>query len=118
MPNLPLAALTVALFLALVANRLTEALIVPVFEKFKWDKFWLLYISWIVAGVLVALSGVNLFGDYIANPLVGQVLTAIVAGGGANFIADLFNNRVEPAREPAPSDPAAVTVTQPTLFKT
>ena len=91
-----LAALTVALFLATVANRLTEALIVPVFEKFKWDKFWLLYVSWVVAGIIVAFSGVNLFADYIPNPVTGQILTAIVAGGGANFIADLFNNQQKP----------------------
>lgn len=87
----PIAALTVALFLATVANRLTEALIVPIFDKLKWDKFWLMYVSWIVAGVVVALSGVNLFGAYIPNSVVGQILTALVAGGGANFIADLFN---------------------------
>jgi hypothetical protein len=89
-----LAALTVAVFLAVVANRLTEALIVPLFDKMAWDKFWLLYISWIIAGVVVAVSGVNLFGDYIPNsPLAGKVLTAIVAGGGGNFIADLFNSQ-------------------------
>lgn len=89
--NLPLEALTVALFLAMVANRLTEALIVPIVEKLKIDRFWLLYVSWVVAGVMVAFSGVNLFIDYIPDPAMGKILTAIVAGGGANFIADLFN---------------------------
>jgi uncharacterized membrane protein HdeD (DUF308 family) len=104
MPAEPIASLTIALFLATVANRLTEALIVPIFDKQKWDKFWLMYISWIVAGALVALAGVNLFGAYVPNPVVGQILTALVAGGGANFIADLFNR---PATGPA----------QPTLLK-
>lgn len=95
MPNPvdPAAALTAALFLALVANRLTEALIVPIFDRQKWDKFWLLYISWVVGGLLVAFTGANLFMQYIPNALVGQILTAIVAGGGANFLADLFNDR-------------------------
>jgi hypothetical protein len=112
----PLSALAVALFLATVANRLTEALIVPIFDKMKWDKFWLLYIAWIVAGVVVELSGVNLFAGYLANPLAGQILTAIVAGGGANFIADLFNREAKPAvvvNEP----PAPAVAAQPSLFK-
>lgn len=91
--NQVLSALTVALFLATVANRLTEALVVPVFDRLKLDHFWLLYISWIVAAIVVAFSGVNLFADYVPNPLVGQILTAIVSGGGANFIADLFSNK-------------------------
>jgi len=83
--------LAIAAFLALVANRLIEALIVPVFDKFSLDKFWLLYVSWCVGGVLVWLSGVNLFAAYLPNPLVGQILTALVAGGGANFLDDLFD---------------------------
>lgn len=83
--------MTVALFMSTVANRLVEGLIVPVFEKYELDKFWLLYISWAIAGGLVAVSGVNLFGDYIPDQVVGQVLSALVAGGGANFIHDLFD---------------------------
>lgn len=86
-----LAPLTIAFFLAVVANRLVEALIVPLYEHFKWGKFSLLYVAWLVAGVLVFLSGVNLFAAYLPSALAGQVLTAVVAGGGANFIADLFN---------------------------
>lgn len=85
--------LTIALFLAMVANRLVEALIVPLYERFKWDRWSLLYVAWLVAGLLVLLSGVNLFAAYLSSPIAGQILTAVVAGGGANFIADLFNNR-------------------------
>jgi hypothetical protein len=100
MMNQVLSALTIALFLATVANRLTEALVVPVFDRMKWDHFWLLYISWVVAAIVVAFSGVNLFADYVPNPLIGQILTAIVAGGGANFIADLFSNSKPAAAKP------------------
>ena len=93
MPTDTMSALTIALFLAMVANRLTEALIVPIFDRLKLEKFWLLYMSWAVAAIVVGLSGVNLFSGYIPSPIGGQVLTAIVAGGGANFIADLFKAR-------------------------
>jgi hypothetical protein len=82
------------LFLALVANRLTEALIVPLYDRMKWNKFSLLYVAWVVSAVLVAFTGVNLFAAYIPSPAIGQILTAIVAGGGANFLADLFNDRL------------------------
>lgn len=82
--------LAIALFMAIVANRLTEGLIVPLFEKFKIDRLWLLYVSWLVASGIVSLSCVNLFAPYIPNQLTGQILTAVVAGGGANLLADLF----------------------------
>jgi hypothetical protein len=81
----------IALFLSVVANRLVEALIVPLFERLKIDRFYLLYVAWGIAAIIVGLSGVNLFVGYITSPIGGQILTAIVAGGGANFIADLFN---------------------------
>jgi hypothetical protein len=100
-----LAPITIALFLSVVANRLVEALIVPLYDRFKWDKFSLMYVAWLVAGMLVLISGVNLFGAYIPSPLAGQVLTAVVAGGGANFIADLLSQQ-KPAVIVDHSDPA------------
>jgi len=39
--------------------------------------------------VFVWLTGVNLFVAYIPNALVGKILTAVVAGGGANLLHDL-----------------------------
>jgi hypothetical protein len=48
-----------------------------------------MYIAWAVSGVLVALSGVNLFAEIMPSAIVGQVLTAVVAGGGANLLHDI-----------------------------
>ena len=45
----------------------------------------------IVAAVLVFVGQVNLFEAYIDSVLVGQILTALVAGGGANLIHDIFD---------------------------
>jgi len=84
-------------FLAIVANRLVEAIFAPIFERVKAlapHKFWLMYVAWGVAGGLVWLSGVNVFETFIPVPIAGQVLTALVAGGGANFIHDLFDHLV------------------------
>ena len=43
----------------------------------------------LIVGLFVGLAGVNLFADYMPDEIVGKVLTAIVAGGGANIIHDL-----------------------------
>lgn len=84
-------ALVIALFLATVANRLVEGLVTPLFVRQGWDKFFLLYVSWAVGAALVLASGVNLFVAYIPSPAVGLILTALVAGGGANLLHDLFD---------------------------
>jgi len=39
----------------------------------------------------VWFSQVNLFGSYLPDPLVGRILTAIVAGGGSNLLYRVFN---------------------------
>lgn len=84
-----LAVLGVVIGFMVLANRLVAALITPIFDKYGWDKFWLMFVSWALSGVFVWLTGVNLFAAYIPNALVGKVLTAVVAGGGANLLHDL-----------------------------
>ena len=81
--------LGIVIGMMVLANRLVAALVTPLFDKFGWDKFWLMYPAWILSGVFVWLTGVNLFAAYISNVLVGKVLTAVVAGGGANLLHDL-----------------------------
>lgn len=85
------AVLSVVVGFMVLSNRLVEMLVTPLFDKFEWDKFALMYIAWAIAGVLVALSGVNLFAEVIPSPIIGQVLTAIVAGGGSNLLHDLVD---------------------------
>jgi len=77
-----------------LANRLVDALVTPLFDKFGWDKFPIMYIAWAISGILVALTGVNLFGSVIPNALAGQILTAIVAGGGANLLHDFTDSEI------------------------
>lgn len=82
-----------ALFLALVSNRLIEAFVAPIKQKFpKADLWWLVYVAWVVGGALSFAAGVNLFATLLPslNATVGLVLTALVVGGGANLISDLF----------------------------
>ena len=81
--------LGIVIGMMVLANRLVAALVTPLFEKYGWDKFWLMFVSWALSGVFVWLTGVNLFAAYIPNVLVGKILTAVVAGGGANLLHDL-----------------------------
>lgn len=85
--------LAAAAFLSLVANRLVEGLVTPLFTKFKWDKLPLMYIAWAAGTALTILSGINLFNGIpgiTMAPVVGLVLSGLVAGGGANLLHELF----------------------------
>lgn len=90
-----IATLGVVIGFMVLANRLVEMLVTPVFEKYSWDKFWLMYPSWILSGVFVWFTGLNLFAQFIPNPLIGQILTAVVAGGGSNLLHDLIDRPAE-----------------------
>ena len=83
----------IVLGFTVLANRLVAALATPLFEKYSWDKFWLTFVSWGACGLLVWFSGANLFASYFATPLIGQILTAIVAGGGANILYDVTDQQ-------------------------
>lgn len=81
--------LGIVIGMMVLANRLVAALVTPLFDKYGWDHFSLMYVAWIISGVFVWLTGVNLFAPYIPNELIGQILTAIVAGGGGNLLHDI-----------------------------
>jgi hypothetical protein len=86
--------LVIAVFLATITNRLVEAVVAPVKQKYpSLDLWYLIYVAWVVGGLLAWLSGVNLFAEYLPSELAGRILTAIVVGGGANLIADVFGPR-------------------------
>jgi len=86
-------------FLVVTANRIVEGLIKPLFDRLEWDKFWLMYVSWAISGLLAALGEIDLFGaifptaiwGFLPGRVVGIILTAVVTGGGANLINDLLD---------------------------
>jgi len=85
--------LAVVAFLATIGNRLVEAVVTPLFDKYKWDKFLIMYVTWVITTGLVLLSGTNLFEGYLGSVLAGKILTGILAGGGANFLHDIFDQK-------------------------
>ena len=78
-----------ALFLALVNNRLVEYFAVPLFERFSWDKGLLLYVSALTGFVLAILANADLFAPGLFDPLASKIISAIVIAGGSNLIHDL-----------------------------
>lgn len=85
--------LTAALFLSVVANRIVDALVEPIRKRYPdIDLWWLIYVTWVFGGALSWLAGANLFADLLPDtPMVGMVLSAILVGGGANLIHDVFD---------------------------
>jgi hypothetical protein len=83
-----------ASFLALIANRVIEAFVAPIKKKYpELDMWWLIYPSWVFGGLLAWLAGINLFASLSLPEVAGRILTAVVVGGGANLIADIFSNK-------------------------
>lgn len=76
--------------LAILGEALVEAAVVPLFDHYEWDRFWLMYISWLVVGLIVAAGQVNALGWLIPSPIVGQILTIILGGRGSNFFHELM----------------------------
>ena len=99
--------LAIVLFMILINERLVEVLytrfLKRLFERFAWDKSWLMLIAWLTGGLLVLATEINLFAEYIPNWWIGWILTGLVAGGGSNLLHDLFS-----AFKPRQLDSAAI----------
>lgn len=86
--------LAVAGLLAAINNRIIEWFAVPAKRHYpRHDFWWLLYGALATGALLSWASGINLFDDFLPNPLVGRILTAIVVGGGSNLIHEITNMR-------------------------
>lgn len=89
-----------ALFLSLLVNRIVEGIAQPIRKQWpKLSLWWLIYVAWLVGGVLAFLANINLVPELFPDPLVGRVVSAVIIGGGANLIKSIFN-----ALEPKPPD--------------
>lgn len=90
--GLAVSSISTAVFLVVVVERLVAGLVAPL--KRRWpqsDFWWMVYVAWVVGAVVVWLAGINLFAGVIWNDVVGRVLSAVVAGGGANLLHDVFD---------------------------
>ena len=84
-------AVAVALFLSVANKAIIDYLVAPIREKLPdFDMWWLVYVALGTGGLIGWLSGVNVFLEYMPDPLVGRVLTSILVGGGSSLIHDVF----------------------------
>jgi hypothetical protein len=81
-------ALPIALALAIITERTVEYFASPIWEHFKLNRAWLMYVAAIAGITLSVLAQVNMFGEYLPGP-VGIALTGILVGGGSNLIHDV-----------------------------
>lgn len=88
-----------ALFLALVNNRIVEYFAVPIFERFHLDRQWLLYVSALTGFVLAMLANADLFAPGLFAPIASRIVSAIVIAGGSNLIADVIGGSSSPSRK-------------------
>lgn len=81
--------------IAILTNRFVTALVTPLFDKYEWKRLYIMYIAWALSGLIVWLTGVNLFETLFEEKYVmaGKILTAIIAGGGANLLHDLTDKK-------------------------
>lgn len=86
--------LAAAIFLATANYAIVNYLKEPVALRFPTlDLWWMVYVSFLTGAALSLVAGINLFGDYIPNVLAGQIVTALVVGGGSNLIYQIFGKR-------------------------
>lgn len=85
-----------AFFLALIVKSIVAALTAPI--KQKWpnaDLWWLIYPSWVIGGVIAYSASLNLLSEAPGlsqlDPQMGRLLTAVIIGGGANLLHDIFD---------------------------
>jgi len=87
-----LAAMVVA---ALIITAVVEAIIKPIWERLKLDKFWILYvilISGSALGWFTELNGFPIFKEEV----IGRVLSSLAIGLGPSFIYDNFLDNETP----------------------
>jgi len=89
-----MAPLVLAFFITIVVERIVNALVEPIRKKWPdLDLWWLIYVTWVFGGFVSWLAKINLFEVVLPDQqIAGLLLTAVVVGGGANLLHDIFDN--------------------------
>jgi hypothetical protein len=81
-----LSVVALAVFLAVVNERLIEWFVNPIFVKLEWDTFFLTYVALATGAALSVATGANALNPEKIPALVGTILTALFVGGGSNLL--------------------------------
>ena len=104
MLNTVLVQIGVGLFLMVAIKSIIDAIKEPAVKYAKskgkeLDLWWMVYVTWVIGGVLTALTGLDVYTPIIES--VGQVfpypagliLTAITIGGGSSLVYNIFDKK-------------------------
>lgn len=84
-------AVQVALLLAVVVKVILDYVAKPVRSKFPdLDLWWFDYVALALGAVVTWFAALNLFTPTLTNQLIGRILTALLVGGGAKLINDIY----------------------------
>jgi hypothetical protein len=84
--------LVIGTFLAIVNQKIIDYLAEPVRKRYPAiDLWWLVYVALASGAALAWFAGVNLFIDYVPDPLAGRIVTCLLVGGGSSLIHDIFD---------------------------
>ena len=102
----PLSQLTLILFLAFIAEGMTEYFARPILAalgSINSSPMWLRYVAMLVGiGLSVAYRAdlLLIIGFQAIHPMVGVVLTGILIGRGSNYMHDLVDRYFQPTPKP------------------
>lgn len=54
----------------------------------------MMWFSWLIIGVFVYMTGINLFISYFTSALFGRVVTCLVGAGGSNLLHDIWSQKI------------------------
>ena len=89
---------SVVLFMILVGERLVrffEPIVRPLVTwaeaRLPVPEGWvMMVVSWVLIGLVVAATELNIFAPFVPKPWIGRVLTVIFCGGGSNMLHDVW----------------------------
>lgn len=85
-------------FMIFVGERLIQALEPLVKPGLAWlqaktktpDGWFMMLFSWLMVGLVVLATELNIFAPFIPKPWVGRLLTVVFCGGGSNLLHDVW----------------------------
>lgn len=87
-----LSAFAVGTFLAIANKEIVDAVFAPIRKRFPdLDLWWVVYVALATGAAIAWFAEVNFFGEFVPNEILGRVLSAVVVGGGASLIHDIFD---------------------------
>jgi hypothetical protein len=84
--------LTIAIFIAIINERIVEWFVSPLINRFGLPKSILLYVAGITGFLVIFISKINLFNLIPQiDPLIGLIMSGLAVGGGSSLLHDLFS---------------------------